>query len=143
MAKLKLKNPRKPGAKGISEARLKAALRKNAGVYSRAAVDLGCDRANIAQRVARSPELQEFVRSIRDEIGDLADTIVIDTLSRRDAAGRPAKEARDMARWFKDHSLRAAGLTLRMEHTGKDGAPLPAPEINVTVTYIDPKEDVL
>lgn len=141
--KPKLNSPRKPGPKGISEARLKAALRKNAGVYSRAAADLGCDRQNVRQRVERSPELVAFVESIRDEIGDLADTIIIDTLSRRDAAGRPAKEAREMARWHKDYSLRARGLALRVEHTGAGGEPLPPASINIVVSYVGPKEDVV
>lgn len=129
------------GPKNITEKALKAALRKHAGVYVLAAKELGCDRTNVAQRVSRKPRLQAYVESIRAEVDDLADGIVIDTLTRKDIGGRPTKEAQSMARWHKDFKVRAQGLRLRLEHTGKDGAPLPATPVHVTVEYVDARPE--
>lgn len=69
----------------------------------------------------------------------MTDGVIIDTLGRRDGVGRPTKDAQNMARWRKDHKLRAEGFRLRLEHTGKDGAPLPAaPSVQVQIVYVDP-----
>jgi hypothetical protein len=50
------------GPKGISEARLAAALRKNGGIQSAAARVLRIGRSAVCQRVAASPALQQAVR---------------------------------------------------------------------------------
>lgn len=131
------------GPKNITDAALRRALRKHAGVYVLAARELGCDRTNIAHRVSRSPALQALVAEIEAEVDDLASGVIIDTLGRREVTGRPTKEAQQMARWMKDHALRRRGMTLRLEHSGPDGAPLPAPPVHVEIVYIDaaPSED--
>lgn len=132
------------GPKNITEASLKAALRKNAGVFVLAAQELGCDRTNVAQRIRRSPKLQEFVASLEAEASDMADAVIIDTLSRRGMDKRPTKEAQNMAKWKKDHELRKKGMLLRMEHSGPDGAPLPPSKMVIQVEYVDslePDED--
>lgn len=115
---------------------MKAALRKSAGVFSLAARELGCDRANVKQRVDRSPELQEFVANIHREIEDLADSVIIDAMNEKVAGStRPTKEARAMARWFKGHQLRMQGFTLKLANA--DGSPLQIAPVEVTVTYVD------
>lgn len=126
------------GPKGITEAALKAALRKHAGIFASAARELGCDRSNVRRRVERSVELQEFVAEIEREADDLAKGIVIDTLGERDLRGKPTKEARNMARWYRDHGLRREGVKLRL--AGSDGGPLPAQAVMVTVVYVDPNQ---
>lgn len=126
------------GPKNITDAMLRAALRKHAGVYVLAAKELGCDRTNVKQRVDRSPELQAFVQQIEDEIDDLADGIVVDTLGRKDITGRPSKEAQNMAKWRKEYGLRKQGVKVRL--AGSDGGPLPAQAVMVTVVYVDPNQ---
>lgn len=126
------------GRKNISEAQVRAALRKHAAIPALAARELGCDRTNIVHRIKKSPALQALVAEIEAEVDDMTDGVIIDTLGRRDAAGRPTKDAQNMARWRKDHKLRAEGLRVRLEHTGKDGAPLPAaPSVQVEIRYFD------
>lgn len=138
------RNPKKPGKRGFTEAMIRAALRKHAGVYSFAARELGCDRANIQRRIERSPALQEFCRQIDAEVDDLATGIIVDTLGRKETiGGRPTKEAQAMARWLKDHKQRGKGLSVRLSALGKgaDGAPAAA-RLQVTVEYVDaPQED--
>lgn len=125
------------GPKNITEKALRAALRKHAGIPVLAARELGCDRSNVAHRIARSPALQALVAEIEAEVDDMTDGVIIDTLGRRDGAGRPTKDAQNMARWRKDHKLRAEGFRLRLEHTGKDGVPLPAaPSVQVQIVYV-------
>ena len=126
------------GPKNITEKALKAALRKHAGIPVLAARELGCDRSNILHRIKRSAALQALVAEIEAEVDDMTDGVIIDTLGRRDGSGRPTKDAQNMARWRKDHKLRAEGFRLRLEHTGKDGAPLPAaPSVQVQIVYVD------
>lgn len=116
------------GPKNITQAMLKAALRKHAGVYVLAARELGCDRANVCQRVKRSPELQRFVAEIEEEVGDAAVAVI-----KRAIVGGD----KQMARWYASTKLKHLGFTTRTEVTGKDGAPLPAAPVHVIVEYVD------
>lgn len=126
------------GPKNITEKAIRAALRKHAAIPALVARELGCDRSNITKRISRSPSLQALVAEIEAEVDDMTDGVILDTLGRRDAAGRPTKDAQNMARWRKDHKLRAEGLRVRLEHTGKDGSPLPAaPSVQVEIRYFD------
>lgn len=120
--------------KNITDAMLKAALRKHAGVYVLAAKELGCDRTNVKQRVDRSPELQAYVAAIDEEVGDAAEAVIKRAILDND---------RTMARWYADRKLKGRGFTTRVEHTGENGAPLPAPAVHVTVSYGGPDEDVI
>lgn len=125
------------GPKNISEAHLRAAMRRHAAIPALVARELGCDRTNVTKRIARSASLQALKAEIEAEIEDLADGVIVDTLGRRDGAARPTKEAQNMARWMKDHKLRAQGVLMRLEHTGKDGAPIPVASVRVMVEYVD------
>lgn len=117
--------------KGITEAQLKAALRKHAGVYAYAARDLGCDRANVKMRVDRSELLQQFLRDLEEEVVDAAEAVVL---------GQIIKGDQKMARWYLQTKGKHRGYSTRQEHTGAEGAPLPAPTVNVTIGYVEPKK---
>lgn len=130
------------GPKNITNAMLKAALRKHGGVFVLAAQELGCDRTNVSQRVRRSPELQAVCAQIEEEFGDLAEGVIKVTLNDRDAVTKkPTKAAQSMARWYAPMKLRDRGYATRTELTGKDGAPLaPAgPPVKIVVQYVEPK----
>lgn len=126
-----------PAAKGITIAHLKAALRKHAGVYVLAARELGCDRANVKQRVDNTPELQAWVDEIEQEVLDAAEAVIKNKIVKGDDK---------TARWYLQMKGKGRGFSTRHEHTGADGAPLPAaPGVNVTITYSDAgsKDDVV
>jgi hypothetical protein len=127
--------------KGITTGKLAAALRKHGGIYALVAQELGCTRSNISQRVSRTPKLQEVCREIEEEFGDLAEGVIKSTLNERDPATRkPTNEAKRMARWYAPLKLRDRGYVTRQEHTGKDGAPLPAApagKVEVVIVYRD------
>lgn len=128
------------GPKNITTAALKRALRKHAGVFVLAAQELGCDRTNVAHRVGRSPELQAFVASIDEEIGDIAEAVIKGALlEKQPGTNTPTKEAKTMARWYGNMKLGSRGYRTRSEITGKDGAPLPIgpAAVHVHVEYID------
>lgn len=132
MAKPSARVPARPtGPKGIAEVRLKAALRKHAGVYALAARDLGCDRSNVRHRVDRSPALQEFVAQIEQEVGDAAEAVV-----KRDILGGSVKTAK----WYLTMKHKDRGYTTRTEVSGPDGGAIPvAQEVVVRIEYVSPK----
>lgn len=119
----------------ISNAQLKAALKKHAAVFLLAAQELGTSRQNVGQRVSRSKDLQAWVQQIEDEIGDAAEAVIKEALLSKDK-----KAARDMARWYARHKLKGRGYTTRQELTGPDGAALPAQQVHVIVEYVDAPE---
>lgn len=112
----------------ISDAQLRAALKKNAGVYVLAANELGVTRQNVSQRVARSAALRAYVEQIEEEVGDAAEAVIKDAIIQKD---------RRMARWYAQTKLKHRGYTTRTEHTAADGAPLPAPSVQVEIRYVD------
>lgn len=122
----------------ITNAQLMAALRKHAGVYVLAAQELDTSRQNVWQRVNRSPELQAFVAQIEEEVLDAAEAVVKSSILARD---------KQMTRWYLERKGKGRGWSTRVEHTGANGAPLPAGgagvSVSVSLSYIDPKEDVL
>lgn len=126
------------GPKNITNAALKRALRKHAGVFVLVARELGCDRSNVAHRVGRSPELQAFVANIEEEVGDIAEGVIKGTLV--DASPGNAVERKRMARWYAAMKLGPRGYRTRQEVSGLDGAPLPGgPHVTIVVEYVDPK----
>ena len=136
------KNDR-PGPKGITEMQLRAAIRKHAAIPSLVAKALGCDRSNVTQRISRSPQLQELVRQVEAEALDMADAVIIDALGERDIRGRPTKEARNMARWKRDHEIRKQGFQIRLNAAAADpNAPagVGTPVVNITIGYVEPEK---
>lgn len=124
--------------KNITDAQLRAALRESAGVMSVAAKKLGCERSNVAQRVARSPELQALLKQIDHEIEELADSVIISTLGERDITGKPTKEARLMSRWMKDYRQRVKGLQARVKVNTPEGG---GSAVTVLIEYVDGAQD--
>lgn len=117
------------GPKGITNAQLRAALRKHAGVFSLAARELGCDRSNVDQRVKGSTALQAFCRQIDEEIGDACEAVIFNAIVSGDRA---------MARWYAPIKMRNRGYVTRTETTGPDGVALPAgPQVHFHVSYVD------
>lgn len=123
--------PVQTGPKGITNAMLKAALRKHAGIYALAAKELGCDRTNVKQRVDRSPELTALCAQLDEEIGDVAEAVIKRQLVAGD--GR-------MARWYAERKMKGRGYATRTEVSGPDGGAIPvAQEVVVRIEYVSPK----
>lgn len=128
-----------PGRKNISEAQLRAAMRKHAAIPALVAKELDCDRTNVVHRIAKSASLQALKAEIEASIEDSADAVIIDTLGRRDVGGRASKDAQNMARWLKDYKHRSKALTMRVAVLNGDGSPAPAaPFVQVEIRYVDP-----
>lgn len=123
----------------ISNTELKAALKEAGGILAVAAEKIGTTRQNVHQRVARSPDLQAWIADIEQTLLDAAEAVVFETIVQKG----DRKAARNMAKWVLTMKGKARGWSARVEHTGKDGAPLPAATVQVLVTYADPKEDVI
>lgn len=128
---------RATGPKGVSIHALKAALKKNAGVYSLAARELGLDRTSVRQRVERHPDLQQLIRDIDQEMGDAAEAVVKNDIIKGDVK---------TAKWYLQLKHRDRGYKTQTELTGADGAPLQlAPSVAITVNYIagETKDEVI
>lgn len=118
-------------SKGITEAMLRGALKKNAGVYALAARDLGCDRANVRQRVENSPALQKFIEQIDAELADVADGHIKQAIMKGDLK---------TIRWYAPLKMRDRGFNPRLELSNPDGSLTPvAAAITINVQYVDPK----
>jgi hypothetical protein len=119
---------RSTGPRGVSIHALKAALKKNAGVYSLAARELWLDRTSVRQRVERHPELQQLIRDIDQEMGDAAEAVVKNDIIKGDVK---------TAKWYLQLKHRDRGYRTQTELTGADGAPLQlAPTVNINVNYV-------
>ena len=79
------------GKSHVSDAMLKAALRAYAGNLSQAAKACRLSRQSVWERVRRSPELQAFIAEIEQEVGDLAQSNVVEAIKAGDAI---------MTRWY-------------------------------------------
>lgn len=115
------------GPKNISIPQIKAALRKNAAVLTLAARDLGCDRSNIVKRIERTPELQDLVAQIEQEVGDAAEAVIKNKILAGDG---------ETARWYARYKLRDRGYSQRIEQTGVNGAAI-AQTVDVRISYVD------
>lgn len=111
----------------VSNAQIKAALKKNAGVFSFAADELGVTRQAVSQRVARSPELQAWVRDIEERLLDVAEGGVAKKLIAGDGSTQ---------RWYLELKGKARGYVRRQEVSNPDGSPLQPAAISISVTYI-------
>lgn len=125
--------PAKNAVKNITDAQLRAALKKNAGVYALAARDLGCDRSNVRKRVEHSPDLQKFIEQIDAEIADVADGHIKQAIMKGDLK---------TIRWYAPLKMRDRGFNPRLELSNPDGSLTPvAAAITINVQYVDPKKD--
>lgn len=60
--------------RGVSNEALAVALAEAGGIYTEAAKIIGTSRANVSQRVKRSPALQKVVEQARESLVDLAES---------------------------------------------------------------------
>ena len=74
----------RPGEKGISDATLKAALRKTGGVIGLAAQVVGTSPQNVRQRIARSLALQEYLQGLEEDVMDVVEAGLLDLIMRKD-----------------------------------------------------------
>lgn len=125
-SKLKLhpKNPR-GGRRGLTEPQLIEALKKAGGNILAASQMLGVSDSAIRQRLRNHPELAAIQEEATAMVTDLATHKVIQRIQRDDWAA--------INLWLTTR----AGWSRRTELTGKDGAPLPAQPVRVTVEYVD------
>ena len=87
--------------KQISVARLQEVLRKNGGIYSFTAKELGVSWQNIDQRVKASPTLQAALASIERETLDLAKGAMVNLLASEDGP---------TVRWYLERKGKAEGF---------------------------------
>lgn len=116
----------------ITITQLKVALKAAAGIPAVAAESLKCSRQNVCQRIANSAELRRFVDEVEQTIVDLAEGVVVDALRKKD---------RPTARWVLETKGRHRGWVRRSELTGADGAPLPAANVSIQITYVEARKD--
>jgi hypothetical protein len=86
--------------KGISDARLKAALMRSAGMYGPAAHALGVSRQCVRQRVMKSPALSTFVEDLDAANMDQAEAVIIRQILAGDVGA---------ARWYLDRKAKSRG----------------------------------
>lgn len=118
--------------KGISDAKLKAALIKHAGGFSATATELGCTYQNVHNRVSGNPEMEELLAEIERKIVEGARSVVIVAMQERGIGGRPTPHASALARWWLE---RKGGFNPKAELTGPNGSPLP-PAVSITTIYV-------
>jgi hypothetical protein len=106
----------KPGYRQASDTRVKAALPRHAGNISAAAQALHMSRQALHARVQRSPELQTAARDAREQIADIADSKIVQSIKRGDMA---------TVRWFADRQMRDRGYG---RHDEVEQKPPPDPE---------------
>lgn len=122
-------NPAKPGPLGITDDVLRAALKKNAGIYAYAAEELRCSRANVQQRVERSPELMAFVQEIKSTLGDLCEGGIAKLIKEGDPA---------TLRWYAGVKLRDRGYSTKVDLVPPGGGP-PGSSVKVTYEFVTPE----
>jgi hypothetical protein len=106
----------KPGYRQAPDTRVKAALLRHAGNITGAAQALHMSRQALHARVQRSPELQTAARDAREQIADIADSKIVQSIKRGDMA---------TVRWFADRQMRDRGYG---RHDEAEQKPPPDPE---------------
>lgn len=112
----------------FSDAQLITALKETAGIPVLAAKKLGVTRQAVYARIKNDPVMGQWIEDIGAELIDAAEAVVADAILAKD---------KGMARWFLERKGKGRGYTTRTEVTGKDGAALPAPIVNVMIEYVD------
>lgn len=98
-----------------TETQVEAALRRNFGNITYAAMELGITRTAVSMRVRGSERLQAAKAEIEETILDLSEAGMVQGLIERDGP---------MIRYHLDRKGRARGYAPRQELTGADGAAL-------------------
>lgn len=103
-------------AKRFSIAQIAGMLKKHDGVIPRAAKELGTDRQALHARIARSPELQQAMRDIEDDLKAETQGAITSAIRAGDMA---------TARWYAERKMRKEGYGTRIE-TAVDDAQIEA-----------------
>jgi hypothetical protein len=123
---LNLRPKGRGGPRGLTEAQLEEALRKNAGNVMAAAVALGVSDAAIYQRLRNHPHLAEIKEDAKLRVTDMATANIMKRIQRDDW------NATNL--WLTTQ----AGWTKRTELTGEGGVPLQvAPAVHIHVNYVE------
>ena len=125
--------------KNISKRKLVNAIRKNGGVISLVANELGCSRQNVYDRIKADKEVSDVLDDVINRTGDAVENIILNAMT-TGVVYRPVKqedgEARMVAfnldvteqvktaKWYAERKLKDRGYTTRVEQTGKDGEEL-------------------
>lgn len=122
---LNFRKSAKGGPKGISDAQLAEALRKNVGNVLAAAQALGVTTGAIYQRLRSHPELAEIQADAKERVTDMAKARILKRIERDDWNA--------INLWLTTQ----AGWTKTTNLAGADGAPLQlAPSVAITVNYV-------
>lgn len=121
---LNLRPKGRGGPRGVSEAQLEEALRKNAGNVMAAAVALGVSDQAIYQRLRNHPHLAEIKEDAKLRVTDMATANIMKRIQRDDW------NATNL--WLTTQ----AGWVKRTELTGPDGQGLAPPAITINIGYV-------
>lgn len=131
---LKLRPKGNGGPRGVSEAQLVEALKKNVGNVMAAAQSLGISDAAIYQRLRNHPELAQIRKDAEERLTDIAESHLYKAVNRGEW---------DKVRWWLDRKGKDRGYVTRSELANPDGSALLPPVVNIAVTYVGPEEDVV
>lgn len=95
------------GPKGISEAKYAAALTKHAGIYARAAKELGVARETVKERVEKSAVLQAVCANVEETVLDAVESVILDAIV--------SKQDIQTARWYAVQKGKSRGYGNRTE----------------------------
>lgn len=104
------------GSKGISDAQVIEALRKNGGVISLAAQALGVRRQSLSERVNANPALKAARDEADEDVTDIAQAVVVEAIVK----GKDRK----LAQWWLERRGRNRGFGNQTAHSNPDGTPL-------------------
>lgn len=114
----------RPRKHKFSLEQFEAALRSGAGLYTHAARQLGCDRSTVAKAVERSKALREIVASLREEVGDMAESTIIRAIGEYDSSHKDArKNALNAAQFMMRRVGRVTDRTQLLAGNGEPIAP--------------------
>ena len=125
--------------KYISKRKIVNAIRKNGGVISLVANELGCSRQNVYDRIKSDKEIEDVLDDVINRTGDAVENIILNAMT-TGVVYRPVKqedgeakmvafnlditEQVKTAKWYAERKLKDRGYTTRVEQTGKDGVSL-------------------
>lgn len=87
-------------AKKVTDARLRATLRKHDGMQALTAKALGVSRQAVQQRISGSPELQQFIEDLNAQMDDTCEGNIFKKIKAKDGT---------TLRWFAERRLRDRG----------------------------------
>lgn len=99
----------------LTKAQVRAALEKNGGLPTQAAMELGCDPSNVHYWIKRHPDLAALKAVAIEKLKDAAEGQLFKAVMRGDMK---------WVQYFLDHHARDRGYGAKLQLTGKNDAPL-------------------